>query len=135
MLLLAALLVMSGRPASGNTPPPGIFGTFTKFEVDRTVAGSGDIDGYEVVVLPGIDHPNVVFQCAAGDVEQPVLVPARVEGLRLSFDVPTGPCSGHYEVRLKGNVLVMTHGDETVMLPRGRSYWAPRISSVKGVAR
>ena len=135
MLLLAALLVMSGKPASANTPPPGIFGTFTKFEVDDTVGGSGDFGGYEVVVLPGRDHPNVVFTCAAGDIQDPVLVPAKVEGQAISFDVPAGPspgCPGHYVARLSGNALVLTIGDATTRLPRRRSYWAPRVAVAKG---
>ena len=134
MFLFAVFVVGSAMPVS-SAPPPGIFGTFTKFEVDRTVAGSGDIGGYEVVVLPGFEHPNVVFTCAAGDVQPPVLVAGKVEGQAISFDVPAEPCSGHYVARLRGNALVMTHGDEAVRLQRGRSYWAPKVAAAKGGAR
>jgi hypothetical protein len=142
MLFLPALgmMLMLPPPPQGSAPPSGIFGTFTKFEVDKSDDGSGDISGYEVLVLPGVDYPPflyVVFQCAVGDVEPPVLVPAKVEGQGISFDIPAVSgefCPGHYVARLKGNALMMTHGDETVSLPRGRSYWAPKVATGKAVA-
>jgi hypothetical protein len=53
VLNLALAVLVSTRPAVATT---NVFGTFSRFEVDRSLGGSGDISGYEIVVLPGIDH-------------------------------------------------------------------------------
>lgn len=127
VLNLALAVLVSTRQAVATT---NVFGTFSRFEVDRSLGGSGDISGYEIVVLPGIDHPNVVFQCAVGDVEQPILVAAKLEDQGLSFDVPTNNlCPGHFVARVSGNSLTLTSGASVIHLKRGTSFWLHRAKT------
>jgi hypothetical protein len=113
-------------PARGHSSSPtGLFTNMTWH------AGGGDVVGVEVFVVRTRAGYSAVVQTSEGVPEVPRVVPADVEGNRITFALPLGDGL----VRFSGTVSptglegAFTGGrlserpDGRLILPRGKSYW------------
>jgi hypothetical protein len=82
LLVLAVLLL--GGIARADDPPP-IAGMYSDMYFNRT---RGSLLGVEIFVIPSREGYHVLFQGAGGHPEVPILVPARIDGDRLEFELP-----------------------------------------------
>ncbi|CAN5478150.1 hypothetical protein BH10ACI4_BH10ACI4_17530 [soil metagenome] len=123
---LLFILTMLTLPTPAHALPSALYGTYSSY---RFIPESGDIIGIELVILPGSPHPNVVFQCAEGAPGETVFAAATVSGNTLDFVVPSeNMCGGRYHVSMAKGGIRLTGGTakQQTVLPRHKSYWAPR---------
>jgi hypothetical protein len=95
-------------------------GTYSSFKPHR---GSGDLLGVELHILPSRKGYFVVFQSSEGEPDQPVLVPAIVNGTRLSFILPPG---GSYTGKFTGEInsrYITGRFENGALSPDGASIW------------
>ena len=122
--LLIGILAAWVTALPGQTVQP-LSGTFSNMSASKQ---SGDIHGYEIVVVPQAGGPWIVFQCSEGAPSSPVLVPIKENGNSFSFVVkdPGNVCNGSYVARRdpSGLTLLGAADGETQNLTKGKSYWA-----------
>ena len=110
---------------SAAAKPTGLFG---RLEYHKE---AGDVVGLEVFIMKGRSGHRGVIQIAEGVPEDPVLVPVRVDGTVLSFEMRSGNETLHYKgtVRPDGlygkfdNGAFSDRADGFFLLKRGHSYW------------
>jgi hypothetical protein len=121
-VLSVPALSLSAQHAPADRQGP-IFGTFSSLKAN---AETGDVLGKEITILPQYKSARVIFQCAEGEPEEPVLVPATTTLNSVDFDIklPSSPCNGHYHGTLTPTGLRLG-GQYPETLPRKKSYWAP----------
>ena len=115
-----ALLLASVASAA----EPRVTGTYSSLRF-----GTEDLTGMEVSVLYGGHAYYVLVQCAEGEPGVPALVPARVDGLALSFQLSESSRSGCPTTPFRGTIgskgLSGRFGGMAWpgFLKRGPSYW------------
>lgn len=120
LALILCACSTAGTKRSATMPT----GMFTDM---RYHAESGDVVGTEVLVVYSRDGYRVVYQSSEGEPGVPVVVPAKVEGMRLTFDVPAsadprGTFNGTFDAQgLEGD---FSGSGERIHLTRAASYWA-----------
>lgn len=123
-ILLSTTLLFPPVVLRGQTVQP-LSGTFSNMSLSKQ---SGDINGYEVVVIPQAGSPWIVFQCSEGAPSSPVLVPINEDGVSFSFTVKDAGnvCNGSYVgTRTPTGLTLRGAADgETQTLIRKPSYWA-----------
>jgi hypothetical protein len=90
----------------------------------RSVGGDDDLIGLEVIIVRSREGLLAFVQTADGVPGAPVLVPVNVDGVSLSFTIPstTGePLQFRGKVTRQGLKGVLD--DRPLTLPRHRSYW------------
>ena len=118
-VVLLSACVAIGNAQNADRPT----GTFTDMRYHRD---SGDVVGTEVHVVYSRSGYYVVYQSSEGEPGIPVVVPAKVAGAELEFDVPAsvdsrGRFTGTFDAeRLTGT---FAGSQERVDLKRGSSYW------------
>ncbi|WP_263377217.1 hypothetical protein [Granulicella aggregans] len=121
---LIAILTVSSVMLPAQTIQP-LSGTFSNMSASKE---SGDINGYEIAVIPQGASPWIVFQCSEGAPSSPVLVPIKEDGNTFSFTVkdPGNACNGAYvATRTQAGLTLRGAADgETQNLLKGQSYWA-----------
>lgn len=90
----------------------------------RSVGGDDDLIGLEVIIVRSREGLRAFVQTADGVAGAPVLVPVNVDGVSLSFTIPS--TTGE-PLEFKGKVtrqgLKGTLDDRPLTLPRRRSFW------------
>ncbi|MET0216320.1 MAG: hypothetical protein ABW205_00100 [Burkholderiales bacterium] len=98
-----------------------VTGTFSTLQ---SFGEGGDLIGVEVMIVGTRDGLQAVVQTADGLPGSPVVVPVEVDGMRVSFPIPSA--SGDL-MQFKGKVtpqsLTGTLDGRPLTLPRRRSYW------------
>ncbi len=93
----------------------------------RYIKEAGDVVGTEIFITYSIDQYWALVQNAEGSPSDPILVKAKVQGNRLSFDLPSDSPAlrGHFEGELKRDGLVggIDGARDTINLKRRNSYW------------
>ena len=121
---LIAVLAVSSVMLSAQTVQP-LNGTFSNISSSKE---SGDINGYEIVVIPQGVSPWIVFQCSEGAPSSPVLVPIKEDGNTFRFTVkdPGNVCNGSYlATRTPSGLMLRGAADGAPQnLLKGQSYWA-----------
>jgi hypothetical protein len=118
MLLCASVAI--GNADSAPRPT----GTYTDMRYHRE---SGDVLGTEVSVVNSRQGYYAVYQSSEGEPGVPVVVPAKVEGTSLQFDVPAATDSrGRFTGTFDATGLTGTFAgsQERVDLKRSASYWS-----------
>jgi len=103
-------------------------GTFGRLQYHKE---SGDLSGLEVFVMHGLSGYVAVVQIAEGAPADPVVVPIKLEGPVVSFELKSGAETLRYRgtVRDDGlygkfhNGAFSGREDGFFLLKRGRSYW------------
>ena len=118
-LLLCACVAIGNAE---NAPRP--TGTFTDMRYHRE---SGDVLGTEVSIVYSRQGYYAVYQSSEGEPGVPVVVPAKVEGTSLQFDVPAatdsrGRFTGTFDAA--GLTGTFAGSQERVDLKRSASYWS-----------
>lgn len=118
LLLCACVAVGNAEDAARPT------GTYTDMRYQRE---SGDVVGTEVSVVYSRQGYYVVYQSSEGEPGVPVVVPAKVQGVSLQFDVPgatdaRGRFTGTFDAA--GLVGSFSGSQERVDLKRSVSYWS-----------
>ncbi len=124
---VAALCCMTGLALAQGAPA--LSGTYGNLSLS---AGSGDLNGYELTLLPQAGGTYVVLQCAQGAPSAPVLAPVHRIGETLTFEIqqPNNACNGTYSATLSEDGLALRGPDgRTQTLPQGPSYWASHAGS------
>jgi hypothetical protein len=111
--------------ATGPNRPTGLFG---RLEYHKE---SGDVVGLEVFVMKGRSGYVAVLQIAEGVPEDPVVVPVKIDGAVLTFEIRAENETLRYRgtVRRDGlygkfdNAAFSDREDGFFLLKRGRSYW------------
>jgi hypothetical protein len=121
--LVFFLLLMSafGAFASGRR----ITGTYSSLQYN---AQSGDVLGYEVLIIPTDVGYEAVVQVAEGGPGQVYICQVMQKGDTISFDITlSSGAKGSFAGEVTGNLLVgdilSPSGKEHVQLKRGTSYW------------
>lgn len=124
--LLIGILAVCVTTSHSQTLQP-LSGTFSNVSASNQ---SGDINGYEIAVIPQARSPWIVFQCSEGAPSSPVLVPIKEAGKSFSFVVndPGNVCNGSYVANRtpSGLELLGAADGEKQILIKGQSYWANR---------
>lgn len=112
------------------TIPEKITGVYTDMEFHEE---SGDIAGSEIFLVKSRQGYFVVFQSSEGSPSRPVVVPARVDGKEIVFELPEkdGDISGVfrgeiYKDSIKGrfmNGVLNKSGSKDFVLYKRGSYW------------
>ena len=84
----ASILQSSAQSAAAYIP-----GFYTDMEASPE---SGDIGGMEIFVFDSYQGPYVVFTLAEGEPQPPVLVKAKLDGNKLSFNVGATSYTGQF---------------------------------------
>jgi hypothetical protein len=109
----------TANPASRSSGK--VTGTFSTLQ---SFGEGGDLIGVEVMIVGTRDGLQAVVQTADGLPGSPVVVPVEVDGMRVSFPIPSA--SGDL-MQFKGKVtpqsLTGTLDGRPLTLPRRRSYW------------
>jgi len=91
------------------------------------IAEAGDVIGMEVYLVVGRGGYAAVVQCAGGEPANPVVVSARIEKARVSFELPEGQpeCGTSFVGLISSNGLRgrFTGEDRDRWLPRKKGYW------------
>lgn len=103
-------------------------GLFGRLEYNKE---AGDVAGLEVFIMKGRSGYVAVLQVAEGVPEDPVIVPIKLDGAVLSFEMRSGKETLRYRgtVRPDGlygrfdNDAFSDRADGFFLLKRGRSYW------------
>ena len=122
--MLIGFLAVCVTTLHGQTGQP-LRGTFSNMSASKQ---SGDINGYEIIMIPQVRSPWIVFQCSEGAPSLPVLVPITEAGNSFSFVVkdPGNVCNGSYVAKRTRSGLSLrgtSNGEEQILL-KGQSYWA-----------
>jgi hypothetical protein len=130
LVLLSVLWVIgygSLLDAQATAPgkPTGLFGRLAYSKE------SGDVAGLEVFIMKGRSGYVAVLQVAEGVPEDPVVVPVKLDGEVVTFEMPSGKETLRYRgaVRPDGlygrfdNDAFSDRADGFFLLRRGRSYW------------
>lgn len=125
VLWIVSCCTLLGSQPNASASPTGLFG---RLEYHRE---SGDLVGLEVFIVKGRSGYSAVVQIAEGVPEDPVVVPIRLEGGVLSFEVRSGTTPLRYQgtVRADGlygkfdNGAFSDRKDGLFLLRRGQSYW------------
>ena len=124
IIWLIGIIAVCVTVSPGQTVQP-MNGTFSNLNASKQ---SGDINGYEIVVIPQAGSFWIVFQCSEGAPSSPVLVPTKKNGNSFSFVVkdPGNVCNGSYVARRTpaGLSLLGAADGEPKNLIKGKSYWA-----------
>jgi hypothetical protein len=102
-----------------------VTGTYSSLRYDKE---SGDLLGYEILIIPIDTGLKAVVQVAEGAPGQVYIVEATQKGETISFEIPlsTG-IKESFSGRIVGDYLVgdvlSPSGKEHVQLKRGMSYW------------
>jgi hypothetical protein len=120
-LLLVVLAAILGARVTQRARVTGIYSTM------RSSVQTGDVSGFEIFVLQGVDKSFVLVQEAEGAPGYPVLVEARLTDSTLTFDLKEtilrglGDFTGRFQgTQLRGK---FTGVAEPLTLSRGRSFW------------
>jgi hypothetical protein len=127
LLLLLWVGAYGALNAQATVPnkPTGLFG---RLEYHKE---SGDVLGLEIFIVKGRSGYVAVLQIAEGVPDDPIVVPIKLKGSELSFEVQSGEVSLRYTgtVRPDGlygrfdNAAFSDRKDGLFLLRRGRSYW------------
>ncbi|MGH8069041.1 MAG: hypothetical protein ACRERE_28160 [Candidatus Entotheonellia bacterium] len=128
--LVAAAFVMAVVPhALCTTRPARATGIYSNMSFHEE---SGDVLGIEVFVMRSSKGYFVVFQSSEGAPAVPVVVPVRIDGKSIEFDLPA-ECA--YAGKFKGTLTeegitggfpsgrLGPDGSSLIRLKRGKSYW------------
>ena len=115
-----------------------LLGSFQVFASDARITGtysslkynsqSGDLLGYEILIIPTDTGFKGVVQVAEGAPGQVYVVEILKRGSDISFDMPLGPgvkesFSGHVTRNFLVGDISSSSGKEHIQLKRGISYW------------
>jgi hypothetical protein len=130
LALLALLCAVGCGPVldAQLTTPSKPTGHFGRLEYHKE---SGDVVGLEVFIMRGRSGYVAVVQVAEGVPADPVVVPTKLDGATLSFEIPSGKEILRYTgtVRPDGlygrfdNDAFSDRADGFFLLRRGQSYW------------
>ncbi|SNS22141.1 hypothetical protein SAMN05421770_10145 [Granulicella rosea] len=109
---------------------PSLAGTYSNLSPG---AGAGDLNGYELTLLPQAGGTYAVLQCAQGAPSTPVLAPVHRMGDTISFEIqqPNHACNGVYSATLHEDGLDLRGPDgQSQTLPQRPSYWISHTGRV-----
>ena len=117
--ILAIVLVMTAAttPAQPRVRVTGIYSDM------RYIQQAGDVLGTEVFIVADDGGYSAVVQIAQGIPAVPVVVPATVKGITVSFSLPDVKFDGHVTRTALVGTLRSALGSAPVSLRRGKSYW------------
>lgn len=122
-LVMFALNLSGTCATAAENPPVKVTGLFSDMAYNRD---GGDVIGIEVFITYSGKGYFVVYQSAEGEPTVPVVVPAKISGTSISFDVPadTDP-RGSFTGTMNAHELVgaFSGNQTTVHLRRKASYW------------
>lgn len=90
---------------------------------------TGDISGIEIFIMHSNNGYYLTYQCAAGEIATPVLVPARISKSNIEFTIPDefkffcnfGKFRGTIDKNgIKGRFM---NSEEYIFLERKKSFW------------
>lgn len=99
---------------------------------------SGDLNGFEITVLPQANGTQIVFQCSQGAPSSPVLVAVQENGRTISFAVnqEDSACNGSYTGEItSGGLLLRGPEAQKALLSSRVSYWSVHPSRRRREAR
>jgi hypothetical protein len=134
LMALVTSLVSFAPPTSGartdvqavrGSKPTGTFGRLQYHKE------SGDLGGLEVFVVHGLSGYMAVVQIAEGAPADPIVIPIKLEGSVVSFEMKSGPETLRYRGTVRADGLYgrfesgafSDREDGFFLLRRGRSYW------------
>jgi len=102
-----------------------VTGTYSSLEYNRE---SGDLLGYEVLIIPTDVGYKAIVQVGEGAPGQVYIVDVRKKGANIGFDIPISPAlnesfSGHIDGGVLVGDVLSPSGKQHVQLRRGMSYW------------
>lgn len=128
-LILNMLLLLVTSSAIAEAPKSRVTGIFSDLYYNRE---AGDVVGIEMFVLFSRDGYYVLFQDAEGSPSPPVLVKAKIDGMRIEFVLPDrNGYSGKFNGEISGKMLkgkfdggqISNSGVPIILLKRKHSYW------------
>lgn len=105
---------------------PSVIGFFSDM---RYIEEAGDVVGTEVHIVLARGGHYAVVQCAQGEPGMPVVVPVKVTGQQVEFEIPDREdnlcCPGKFRGTVSKAALTGKFDacDDQLTLKRGRSYW------------
>lgn len=107
-----------------------VFGTYSSLKYNNE---SGDLLGYEVLIIPTDVGLKAIVQVAEGSPGQVYIVRVVEKGGNISFDIPlSSGIRESFSGRVEGSYLIgdvfSPGGKEHVELKRGMSYWDKQFS-------
>ena len=122
-LVLWPLLVQVGHTAD---QVPRVTGFFSDMHY---IEDAGDVLGTEIHLVAARGGYRAVIQCAEGGPGVPVVVPVKVSGQQIEFEIPDQDdnfcCPGKFRGTVSKDTLTgkFDSCDDKLILKRGRSYW------------
>lgn len=122
-LMAVALSLTCACATAADKPAAKVTGIFSNMTYNTE---GGDVLGVEVFITYSRQGYFVVYQSSEGEPSMPVVVPAKVTGAAISFDVPAAADPrGHFAGTIDAQELTGTFSgnQEVVHLKRKASYW------------
>lgn len=129
-ILVSVPLVLVGLAGvsvtSEQSPGPSVVGTYSDFSFHEQ---SGDLNGTEIRLVPGRGKVFAVVQFADGSPGVPMIAEVKIDGVRVSFSVPSSSGGSDAFVGevgksgLHGTFTFDGGATEALTLPRGCGYW------------
>jgi hypothetical protein len=121
-IVVFALSLLAWQASFSETPPKPT-GIFTDMSYHSE---GGDMLGTELFVVKSNHGYYVIYQSSEGEPSVPVVIPAKVDGTKINFDVPSSVDSnGSFSGVISNTGLIGTFSDsqQIVHLRRASSYW------------
>ena len=122
-LATCALMLALSATRAADVSPPRMTGMFTDMTYNEE---GGDVNGIEVFLVYSNRGYFAVYQSSEGEPSVPVVVPAKVQGTMVTFQVPpTVDARGTFTGTVIDNELSGTFSGngQAVHLKRKPSYW------------
>jgi TRAP-type uncharacterized transport system fused permease subunit len=120
--IIFILFLLLSYMCFGDTQPKPT-GVFTKMHYN---AEGGDVLGLELFVVYSNYGYYVIYQSSEGEPSMPIVIPAIIEGMRITFEVPASiGASGSFEgvISSAGLIGTFSENQQTVHLKRTSRYW------------